>query len=83
MSGRYRSPVALDDTPRSLGLHVPVGPSRPIGFVGMPASRPRPARQFYLHSVREFVQSPSDDLHLVLRMKDIRRALTTGDGPPT
>jgi len=33
------------------------------------------ARDFYLHLVPEFEQSPTDDLHLVLLMKDIRRAL--------
>jgi hypothetical protein len=32
-------------------------------------------RDFYLHLVPEFEQSPTDDLHLVLLMKDIRRAL--------
>jgi hypothetical protein len=30
---------------------------------------------FYRHLVPEFEASPTDDLHLVLRMKDIRRAL--------
>lgn len=33
------------------------------------------ARSFYLHLVPEFEQSPTDDLHLVLLMKDIRRTL--------
>lgn len=33
------------------------------------------AREFYLHFVPEFIASPTDDLHLVLLMKDIRRAL--------
>ncbi|MGH3502287.1 MAG: hypothetical protein ACRDQA_15580 [Nocardioidaceae bacterium] len=33
------------------------------------------ARNFYLHLVPEFEQSPTDDLHLVLLMKDIRRSL--------
>lgn len=33
------------------------------------------AREFYLHLVPEFEQSPTDDLHLVLLLKDIRRAL--------
>ena len=32
-------------------------------------------RDFYLHLVAEFEPSPTDDLHLVLRMKDIRRTL--------
>ena len=34
------------------------------------------ARDFYLHLVPEFEPSPTDDLHLVLLMKDIRRTLT-------
>jgi len=33
------------------------------------------ARGFYLHLVPEFEPSPSDDLHFVLLMKDIRRTL--------
>ena len=33
------------------------------------------ARNFYLHLVPEFEPSPTDDLHLVLLMKDIRRTL--------
>ncbi|MEA2588018.1 MAG: hypothetical protein QOH66_945, partial [Actinomycetota bacterium] len=33
------------------------------------------ARDFYLHLVPEFETSPTDDLHLVLLMKDIRRTL--------
>ena len=35
----------------------------------------REARDFYLHLVPEFEPSPTDELHLVLLMKDIRRAL--------
>lgn len=33
------------------------------------------ARDFYLHLVPEFEVSPTDDLHLLLLMKDIRRTL--------
>lgn len=33
------------------------------------------AREFYRHLVPEFETSPTDDLHLVLLMKDIRRTL--------
>jgi hypothetical protein len=33
------------------------------------------ARAFYLHLVPEFEPSPTDSLHLVLLMKDIRRTL--------
>lgn len=34
------------------------------------------ARRFYLHLVPEFQASPTDELHLVLLMKDIRRTLS-------
>lgn len=34
------------------------------------------ARSFYCHLVPEFAPSPTDQLHLVLLMKDIRRTLT-------
>ena len=33
------------------------------------------AREFYLHLVPEFEPSPTDPLHVVLLMKDIRRTL--------
>ncbi|WP_218162064.1 hypothetical protein [Mycobacterium malmoense] len=33
------------------------------------------ARNFYLHLIPEFEPSPTDNLHLVLLMKDIRRTL--------
>jgi GNAT superfamily N-acetyltransferase len=33
------------------------------------------ARDFYLHLVPEFEKSPTDELHLVLMLKDIRRTL--------
>lgn len=33
------------------------------------------ARDFYMHLVPEFESSPTDDLHLVLIMKDIRQTL--------
>jgi hypothetical protein len=33
------------------------------------------ARDFYLHLVPEFEPSPTDDLHLVLLTKDVRRTL--------
>lgn len=33
------------------------------------------ARDFYIHLVPEFESSPTDDLHLVLLMKDIRRTM--------
>ena len=33
------------------------------------------ARDFYLHLIPEFEPSPSDDLHLLVLMKDIRKTL--------
>jgi hypothetical protein len=33
------------------------------------------ARQFYLHLIPELHPSPTDELHLVLLMKDARRSL--------
>jgi len=36
------------------------------------------ARDLYLHLIPELMQSPTDELHLVLLMKDIRRTLGTG-----
>jgi GNAT superfamily N-acetyltransferase len=35
------------------------------------------AKKFYLHLVPEFEQSPTDDLHLVLLLKDIRKTMAT------
>ena len=47
-----------------------------IGCRGLLAHAESPeARGFYLHLVPEFEPSPSDDLHLVLLLKDIRRTL--------
>ena len=36
------------------------------------------ARGFYLHLIPEFMPSPTDELHLYLLMKDIRKALEGG-----
>lgn len=33
------------------------------------------ARGFYLHLIPEFEPSPTDELHLVLLLKDIRKTL--------
>ena len=33
------------------------------------------AREFYLHLIPELMDSPSDALHLLLMMKDVRKAL--------
>ena len=35
----------------------------------------RPARSFYEHLIPEFERSPTDPLHLLLLLKDIRRTL--------
>lgn len=35
------------------------------------------ARSFYLHLIPEFEQSPTDELHLVLLLKDIKQTLRT------
>jgi len=41
------------------------------------------ARDFYRHLIPEFEQSPTDELHLVLLLKDIKRTLaSTGAIPP-
>ena len=47
-----------------------------IGCRGLfiPAESDR-ARGFYEHLIPEFEQSPTDDLHLVLLLKDIKRTL--------
>ncbi|MGH9380233.1 MAG: GNAT family N-acetyltransferase [Thermoanaerobaculia bacterium] len=36
------------------------------------------ARHFYLHLIPEFEESPTDELHLVLLLKDIKRTLQVG-----
>lgn len=47
-----------------------------IGCQGLLVHAETPdARDFYLHLVPEFEASPTDDLHLFLLMKDIRRTL--------
>lgn len=38
------------------------------------------ARDFYLHLIPEFETSPTDELHLVLLLKDIRRTLRADRG---
>jgi GNAT superfamily N-acetyltransferase len=37
------------------------------------------ARGFYVHLIPEFEPSPTDELHLVLRLKDIKRTLQAND----
>ncbi len=47
-----------------------------IGCRGLLVHAESPAaRGFYRHLIPEFAQSPTDELHLVLLMKDIRRTL--------
>lgn len=90
-SGRYPQPVALlarlgvDLTHEGRGLAAAllqdafarlVELSDDIGCRGLLVhAESTEARDFYLHQVPEFEPSPTDDLHLVLLMKDIRRTL--------
>lgn len=94
-AGRYPQPVALlarlgvDTRHEGRGLGVAllvdavtrlVGLSDDIGCRRLLIhAENAEARNFYLHLVPELVASPSDDLHLVLLMKDARRTLI---GPP-
>ena len=90
-AGRYPQPVALlarlgvdlDHEGRGLGaglLRDVIARTAEIGArIGcrgllVHAETPQ-ARDFYLHLIPEFESSPSDDLHLVLLMKDIHRSL--------
>jgi GNAT superfamily N-acetyltransferase len=90
-AGRYPQPVArlarlgvdVDHEGEGLGagllqdvLARLVELSDDIGCRGLLVhAESEPARDFYLHLVAEFEPSPTDDLHLVLLMKDIRRTL--------
>jgi len=90
-AGRYSQPVALlarlgvdtDHEGRGLGAGLLqevfarlVELSADIGCRGLLIHAEAPeARDFYLHLVPELEQSPTDTLHLVLLMKDIRRTL--------
>ena len=90
-AGRYPQPVALlarlgvdiDHEGRGLGAGLLqdvfvrlVELSVDIGCRGLLVHAEAPeARDFYLHFVPELEQSPTDDLHLVLLMKNIRRTL--------
>jgi GNAT superfamily N-acetyltransferase len=75
--------VALDHERRGLGaglladvigrtaqLGQEIGCRGPLVHAGT-----EQAREFYRHLVPEFESSPSDDLHLVLLMKDILKTL--------
>lgn len=88
-AGRYPQPVALlarlgvdlEHEHRGLGAGLLqdvfarlVELSADIGCRGLLLhAESSEARDFYLHLVPEFERSPTDDLHLVLLMKDIRR----------
>ncbi|MGH9078258.1 MAG: N-acetyltransferase [Acidimicrobiales bacterium] len=90
-AGRYPQPVALlarlgvDTAHEGKGLGAGLlqdvftrlaGLSADIGCRGLLVhAESRDARDFYLHLVPEFEPSPTDHMHLVLLMKDIRRTL--------
>ncbi|MGH8909684.1 MAG: GNAT family N-acetyltransferase [Egibacteraceae bacterium] len=90
-AGRYPQPVALlarlgvdsDHEKRGLGAGLLrdvfarlTALSDDIGCRGLLVhAENAEARAFYQHLVPEFACSPTDDLHLVLLMKDIRRTL--------
>jgi hypothetical protein len=90
-AGRYPQPVALlarlgvhmDHEGSGLGAGLLadaitrlVGISEDIGCRGLLIhAETREAREFYLHLIPELVPSPTDELHLVLLMKDAQRTL--------
>ena len=90
-AGRYPQPVALlarlgvdtEHEGRGLGAGLLrdvfariIELSEDIGCRGLLVhAESTVARNFYLHLVTEFETSPTDDLHLVLLMRDIRHAL--------
>lgn len=92
-AGRYPQPVALlarlgvsvSHEGRGLGaglladvMRRAASAGRTIGCRGLLVhAESDEARAFYLHLVPEFESSPTDSLHLVLVMKDIRRHVAT------
>lgn len=90
-AGRYPQPVALlarlgvhaEHEGRGLGAGLLVdaiarlvGLSDDIGCRGLLIhAETNEARDFYLHLIPELLPSPTDELHLVLLMKDARRTL--------
>ena len=90
-AGRYPQPVALlarlgvhvDHEGQGIGAGLLadavarlVGLSEEIGCQGLLIhAETIEAREFYLHLIPELLRSPTDDLHLVLLMKDARRTL--------
>jgi hypothetical protein len=91
-SGRYPQPVALlarlgvsmESEGQGLGaglLKDVVGRTAELGVeIGcrglLVHAESAAARDFYAHLIPEFESSPSDELHLVLLMKDILRTLS-------
>jgi len=89
--GRYPQPVALlarlgvhaEHERRGLGagllqdvLRRVAAISDEIGCRGLLVhAESEQARAFYLHLIPEFEQSPTDELHLVLLLKDIKRTI--------
>lgn len=90
-AGRYPQPVALlarlgvdvahEGRGLGAGLLVDVitrllGVSEAIGCRGLLIhTESNEARAFYLHLIPELIASPTDELHLVLLLKDARRTL--------
>jgi len=90
-AGRYPQPVALlsrlgvssDHEGRGLGAGLlqdvisrTAELGTEIGCRGLLVHAETPlARDFYVHLIPEFERSPTDDLHLVLLMKDILKTL--------
>lgn len=95
-AGRYPQPVALlarlgvhrDHGGRGLGAGLlrdvvarVAALSEEIGCRGLLVHcESEQARKFYLHLVPEFESSPTDELHLVLLLKDIKWTLRLGPG---
>jgi GNAT superfamily N-acetyltransferase len=92
-AGRYPQPIALlarlgvdvEHEGRGLGAGLltdviarVAALSDEIGCRGLLVhAESQAARNFYLHLVPEFEQSPTDELHLVLMNKDVQRTLWT------
>jgi len=95
-AGRYPQPVALlarlgvhqNHEGKGLGagllqdvLRRVAAISNEIGCRGLVVhAESDRARCFYRHLIPEFEQSPTDDLHLVLLLKDIKRTLQPSAG---
>lgn len=95
-AGRYPQPIALlarlgvDQRHEGQGLGAALlldvitrgaGLSEAIGCRGLLVhAESEQARSFYQHLIPEFERSPTDPLHLLLLLKDIRRTLMWGPG---